>query len=611
MRVGKYQLLSKFATGGQGGGMGEIWLAHLEGPHHIRDTVILKRLLVDVPVFRDSFITEARLGMRLKHPHIARTFDAFEFQEQLWIAQDYIEGANGDELRKTTQAGGKFAGRLTADMVTLIGAHAAKALGFAHNMPFDGQWACIVHRDVTPDNLIVSCTGHTFVIDFGVAKATIPGRIATERKVLKGKISYFAPELIDGFEADARADVYGIGITLTELLTGKAAFPAVNTTDTQLMLKIGLGEIEPLQSINPSIPDDLARFVERMRHRDRDQRVQTAREVYEGLMRILKERGADIPELERQLGELATEVSAHRRRLSSPFVPLLPPRQEAAPAMPISDQETRKEVVDGGRTFAPFKNRSIIVQPAKLIPAPSAKVEINLPELSASKLEVYPPRTSLGHRRRTERLPEDIARGALGDAAQIRRRRVRQRVTIAVVAAGLAAAAATAHFAASAKKSESAVGNKETQKSLKAETRPVAPPNGALASRPPSPTLVLASATLAPPSSAEVEERPLAPAVKATHHHRRKAEPSTAELLSVIGPDSVPSDGVISVPASGRESLFVAVDGVFIGKAPQQYSVSPGKHLVVVSAKENGALVAKSSRTVQVAAGGREVVAVP
>src|SRR5579862_1744140 len=112
MRVGKYNLIAPLKTDGQGGGMEEIWLAHLDGPHGIRDTVILKRLLVESPHMKESLITEARLGMKLKHPNIGRTTDAFEWENQLWIAQEYVEGVNGDEIWKTLQSD-RYRGRLT------------------------------------------------------------------------------------------------------------------------------------------------------------------------------------------------------------------------------------------------------------------------------------------------------------------------------------------------------------------------------------------------------------------------------------------------------------------------------------------------------------------
>ena len=214
-KLGKYRLLSLIATGG----MGEVFLARQEGPAGFSKTVVIKRILrhlADDQGFIDMFLNEARLAAQLQHPNIAQIF-GLEHENDTWfIAMEHVHGRS---CRACLNEARKRKIRFPPRIAARICAQALQGLQFAHGLTDEGGRPLgILHRDVSPDNVLVSFSGAVKLVDFGIAKAMTRSFTFTGR--LKGKFTYMAPEqFISGATIDARIDLYPMGVLLHELVT--------------------------------------------------------------------------------------------------------------------------------------------------------------------------------------------------------------------------------------------------------------------------------------------------------------------------------------------------------------------------------------------------------
>jgi serine/threonine-protein kinase len=214
-KLGRYRLLKLIATGG----MGEVFLARQEGPAGFAKTVVIKRILRHLARdqgFIDLFLNEARLAALLQHPHIAQVF-GLEHEDGSWfIAMEYVHGRS---LRDVLEAARKKGLKVPVRIAARLASQALQGLHFAHELTdARGRPLGILHRDVSPENLLVSFAGALKLVDFGIAKAVR----AEEAKVgrPKGKLAYMAPEAtVAGGTVDRRADVYAVGVVLYEVLT--------------------------------------------------------------------------------------------------------------------------------------------------------------------------------------------------------------------------------------------------------------------------------------------------------------------------------------------------------------------------------------------------------
>ena len=608
--VGNYSIIRELKMDGPGGGMSKLYVAYRRGPAELQGLqpkVLLKRQALTSPELIDMFLTEARLGLKLVHPNIARVTDVFKDAEHLWLAMEFIEGVNVHQIwaadRERVLNGGSP--RLTLDMMAWIVMQAAEALDFAHELPIDGAHARIVHRDVTPDNLMVSGLGSVFVIDFGIALADVEWRQGTEGHIVKGKSGYLSPEVLHGDRADRRADVYGLGIVLTELLTGEKAFPQ-ETRDAKLV-QIMLGDLPPIRSKNPDVPPDLAQFVEQMRNVERDKRIQTARDVYDGLYRLRPSSAA--PDVKRQLGALAVEMSAPRRTKSSPFY-RAPVRTLALPTVDVDidvDDKAPPVIAAPAETNAP----QYVEPKLSVIDAETHKVANN--QLVSLVLAPSPPapmvlvrnandvthqdRRDL-HRRPTVMLPERRELAAHIDRATSRAGRKSRAVVAATLLCFVVALVVVGGLRFVAGQAAS-VAKRKTAEQPKAVVDPQQ------------------QALVTPPAVVVVSTTDSVPPI---HHHRKKTaaalvlpEASSARTTLVSATkmldESRASVGVISVPANDREVRYVFVDEVNIGKAPRDYEVAPGRHHVVVTAIDKGGVpVQRFAETVVVKGGDHRLV---
>jgi serine/threonine protein kinase len=268
---GRYELLFPYAQGG----MATVWLARVRGKHGFEKLYAVKTILPHLAEdegFRTMFLDEARIASRIRHGNVAEIEDLGECDGHLYMVLEWIQG---DAWSKLVAA---VAGRrdvVPVDLMLRIAAEACAGLHAAHELADDvGRSLNVVHRDVSPQNIMVSEAGVVKVIDFGVAKAIGRASEATRTGLIKGKLEYLAPELASGREVDRRADVWAMGATLYEVLAGRAPF--TGKTDLDVLRRISSGKApRPLPSI---IPRPVADVVMRSLHSDLERRVSSALE---------------------------------------------------------------------------------------------------------------------------------------------------------------------------------------------------------------------------------------------------------------------------------------------------------------------------------------------
>jgi eukaryotic-like serine/threonine-protein kinase len=304
---GKYQIIRRLAVGG----MGEVFLARQSGVAGFDRLVILKSLLPDLASQEDfvhQFLDEARVAATLNHPNIVSIYEVGLWNGTYFIAMEYIRGDNLARLQRVAERVKK---RLPVDVAAYIVHDAAQALDHAHTATdLQGRALSIVHRDVSPQNIMVRTDGVTKVVDFGIAKAANrSSRTATG--LLKGKVQYMAPEQVQGQDLDGRADQFALGVVLWEMVAGRKLFQGKNEID--ILRAVIQAPIEPLTAVAPETPLALSQCVARMLERDREQRYSSLAEAAQDLKRFLEAGGMksaqeNTSELVRDL--LGEEISA-------------------------------------------------------------------------------------------------------------------------------------------------------------------------------------------------------------------------------------------------------------------------------------------------------------
>jgi len=271
-RLGRYQILKHLATGG----MAEVLLAHAQGPRGA-DHVVIKRVRRDQaqdPQFVKMFMDEATLAASLQHPNIVRVHEIGTDQGEYFFAMEYV---HGEDLRRVLMEVNRRRDKLPIALVTGIVAAAAAGLDHAHNQRGpNGQALGIVHRDVSPANILVGYDGQVKVADFGIAKAALR-TVETQTGTLKGKVSYMSPEQVTGRPVDRRSDVYALGIVLYEVVTARRLFKGDN--DFMTMSSIVQGDIPLPSLLRPDLPRILEDIVMKALSQSPKDRYQSAEEL--------------------------------------------------------------------------------------------------------------------------------------------------------------------------------------------------------------------------------------------------------------------------------------------------------------------------------------------
>ncbi len=312
-KFGRYALLQKIGSGG----MAEIYRAKTFGAAGFEKEFAIKLILpslVDDSEFVEMFINEAKLAVNLYHANIVQVFDLGELDEQYYIAMEYVHGKDLlDVLARCAELNIK----IPLDLVLFIAMETLKGLDFAHRAkdPY-GEPLNIIHRDVSPSNIMISYAGDVKIGDFGVAKAAIE-RTLTESGTLKGKVGYMSPEQVMGNEIDARSDLFAASIVLFEALSMNRLF--IGDSDLDVMLKVRDADIaDSLRNAQP-IPGDLGDILQRGLTKHREERFQTAGEFYQALVDFcfqhsIKVTGSDLSSFMRRLFAEEIEEEKEQRR---------------------------------------------------------------------------------------------------------------------------------------------------------------------------------------------------------------------------------------------------------------------------------------------------------
>jgi serine/threonine protein kinase len=277
-RIGRYEVVKLLAMGG----MAEIYLAKNVGLQGFETLSVLKRLppscLDDNPSYVNLFFDEARLVASLRHPNIAQVFDFGQHQDSYFFVMEYLDGVN---LRQLIQKGKKRGERVPLACAIQIMLGVTQGLHAAHEARGpEGQSLDIVHRDVSPTNVVVTNDGAVKVIDFGVAKST-KHRARTETGVVKGKFAYMSPEQCRAKSVDRRTDLFALGVVLYELTTGSRPHGASCGPD--LIHSIVEKDCPDPRLGFVDYPEELAEIVGKLLDRNPERRYQTAREVHQAL----------------------------------------------------------------------------------------------------------------------------------------------------------------------------------------------------------------------------------------------------------------------------------------------------------------------------------------
>lgn len=273
-RLGKYEILKRLAVGG----MAEIFLARSTGIEGFEKYVVVKRILpqyVDNQRFVTMFLDEARLAGRLQHQHIAQVYDIGQEGGQYFFAMEFL---HGEDLRSLLIAEEERGGRMPLPQALTIIAGAASGLHYAHEeVNADGVPLNIVHRDISPANLVITFDGGVKVVDFGIARAAFRNT-QTRAGALKGKRAYMSPEQCRTGDVDRRSDVFSLGIVLWEMTTMSRLFRrSRKDNEFDIMNRIITGDITPPRAMVKDYPPGLERIVMKALAIDREQRYPTCK----------------------------------------------------------------------------------------------------------------------------------------------------------------------------------------------------------------------------------------------------------------------------------------------------------------------------------------------
>jgi serine/threonine protein kinase len=305
----------------EAGGMAEVFRGEALSVQGFKKQVAIKRVLPHLAQnksFIRMFIDEARLGARLNHANIVTVFDIGAADNTYFIVMEFVDGANLKHVLESLKKQNK---RPTVKEVLYIGMEICKGLSHAHNLSDEsGKLLNIVHRDISPPNILITRNGEVKVTDFGLAKATTQLE-KTDPGVVKGKFSYLSPEAALGQEVDARTDVFAVGILMWEALAGRRLF--LGDSDYETVKKVQRAEVPSLRTDNADVDEELEQLLLKSMAKQRDERFQTAHDLGEAIADYLfrhrlRVTSFDIARL--MQGVVAAKDGAKRRNMDSSII---------------------------------------------------------------------------------------------------------------------------------------------------------------------------------------------------------------------------------------------------------------------------------------------------
>lgn len=365
IRFGKYLLLDKIGTGG----MAELFLAKQTGLSGFEKSVAIKRILPHLTQgseFIAMFINEAKLAALLTHQNIVQIYDLGNVDQCHYIAMEYIMGK---DLRTVINHGKSKNIPLSIGDALLIVSKICSALDYAHRKKdLNGNDLYLVHRDISPQNILVSYEGEVKLVDFGIAKAAMGGQ-ETKTGVLKGKLAYMSPEQAWGKPVDGRTDLFALGIVLYEAVTGERLF--TGNDEISILEKVRKAEVTPPTQLNPTIPPELEAILKKAMAKEPEDRYQTASEMEMALEDLITKKGYAFSSL---------SLSHYMQALFAEEI--------------LKDTRRFQLLTSQAHPVAPVEDRSTVVRPAHPAPppVPADPAAAVRKSISQSKLILPPPK---------------------------------------------------------------------------------------------------------------------------------------------------------------------------------------------------------------------------
>jgi serine/threonine-protein kinase len=306
----RYRITERVAAGG----MAEVFRGVAESLQGFKKNIAIKRILPALTKnkkFVAMFLDEARLSLLLQHANIVQVFDIGHADDTYFIVMEYVDGV---DLKALMEWRRKINRRIPIAHTLYMVMEICKGLSYAHELlnPETGKPLGIVHRDISPPNVLISKQGEIKVVDFGLAKATSQIE-TTDPGVVKGKMSYLSPEAARGEEVAASADIFAVGILLYEMLTGKRLF--YGETDYQTVELVRNAKIPPIKSQNPQVEPELEDIVRKALAKRKEDRFQSATDLQDSLAQYSYSRGLKV--ISRDIAELVRQCLDDRAAQSS------------------------------------------------------------------------------------------------------------------------------------------------------------------------------------------------------------------------------------------------------------------------------------------------------
>lgn len=391
--LGRYRLIRRLAAGG----MGEVYLAELPGVANFSQRVAIKRILPHLARdtgFVEKFIDEAYIMMRLHHGNIVGVHELADESGELYIVMEYLPGR---DLKAVTRRLREQRAVMPVDLALWLVSEICAALDYAHRKTGDdGAPMHIVHRDVSPSNVLLGAAGEVKLLDFGIARAR--GRLhQSVSGTLQGKFVYMSPEQADGRTVDARSDIYSAGLVLYELVTGVRPFEGDSETET--LRKVRSGVVAPPSAARSELPDALDTIVMRALQTDPGERYPTAAAMLRAMQLHLADTRshAGAQQLSEWLAELFPEGVEAKDGPAGPMSIEDALEMQLGALTPNIDPMTRTHTADAGTPSAPAMVRSTGGTPTPT-PLPSAAINtgpqpplLSNPSMPAAAIQVTDP----------------------------------------------------------------------------------------------------------------------------------------------------------------------------------------------------------------------------
>ena len=569
--VGKYQLIRKLAMGG----MAEVWLAKTAGAHGFEKTVVLKRILPHLAEdenFVHMFFSEAKLAAQLNHPNVVTVFDFGEDQGAYYLVMEFIDGPN---LRALFKRANELKTPIPFGVVAKIISFACEGLAYAHEFidPETGELMNLVHRDISPDNVLLAKNGGVKVVDFGIAKASNQTH-HTRTGTIKGKFAYMPPEQLKGLVLDQRADIFALGIVLHELVAGVKPFDV--GSDAVIMQAILYEKMKPAAASRPDTPPALQAIIDRALEKDREARYPDCRAMQADLERFIFSTGEPVGQ--HQLARLVQQLSTPTG--PQPVVPLMP-RTPSHPSLAVAATPgfVREQPPPAAMTPSPLQSEPVShsqvveftdIQPPPSPPSPPSPSAPRAP--SRPELEVVP---------EPERAPPPP--------------QPKSRAWVAVLAVGLVLLGVGGTLVGG-----KLLGGEPKPRVVEKDAPAPPPPAPPVPPAPPAPAAtpepvappVIAEAP-APPAPAPVAPvKPVKPATKKGGKPNAKPEPAAVAKAPepalapapapVIAPAPKPAE-MATVTFRVRPYATIVVDGKYLGDTPVSPVSAPVGSTIVVN----------------------------